>query len=612
MLAPYKEPVHYEVASPSLLAATAAFAPPMRWKSDWNWEVFRNQLELRLYGLRSWRLSWWAHWALLAEYILPRRYHWLITPNNMTRGQAMNQAIMDGTATQAANICAAGLMNGLMSASDPWFKLRAGQGEEVDFDGQQWFDTVEERIYTVMAESNFYKAAAQMFKDLTVFNTAPMLIYEHPKEIIRCYNPCAGEYFLAAGADLSVETFYRTFVLTLVQLVEMFGLDNIGSEAQQLWNQKGANLETEYIVAHAIEPNFPTPQPGGPDGGGETLGVVSGGFAFREIYWLWGKMSPKPLSVRGFREWPGICTRWATTSNDPYGSDGPGMNALPDIMQLQVMTRRLAEGIEKMVRPPMQADVKLKNQPSSTLPGKITYVEDVEKGGMRPIYTIDPKIDAMERLIASIQNRIKVWFFNDIFMAISQMEGVQPRNELEIAERKNERMQVLGPVIENFYNEGGARAIKRIFSVLKRRGLVPPLPDSLKGIPVEIDFISKLALAQRAGATASMEQGLRAGAQLNQLFPAQKPLDNIDPDILYRQYLERIGFPNKSLLALADVKKARAAQAQAAQQQQAAATAAQAAPAAADTAKTMSDTDVGGGINALQMALGTAAPGGAG
>jgi hypothetical protein len=31
-------------------------------------------------------------------------------------------------------------------------------------------------------------------------------------------------------------------------------------------------------------------------------------------------------------------------------------------MQLQVMTRRLAEAIEKMVRPPMQADVKLKNE----------------------------------------------------------------------------------------------------------------------------------------------------------------------------------------------------------------------------------------------------------
>jgi hypothetical protein len=29
------------------------------------------------------RLSWWEHWAKLAEAILPRRYHWLIVPNTM-------------------------------------------------------------------------------------------------------------------------------------------------------------------------------------------------------------------------------------------------------------------------------------------------------------------------------------------------------------------------------------------------------------------------------------------------------------------------------------------------------------------------------------------------
>ncbi len=610
MNAPVRTPVvHYEIASPSLLAETPAFAPPARLNTDFKWEEFRNHLEQRLYGLRSWRLSWWAHWALIAENLLPQRYRWLITPNQMTRGSPMNQAIVDPTATQALRICAAGLMNGLMSASDPWFKLRAPPGREIDQDGQMWFDLVEERLYAVMAESNFYKAGAQMTTDLPAFGTAPMLIYEHPKEIIRCYNPCAGEYYLGAGSDLGIETFFRTFVLTLLQLVEQFGIENIGPEAQQLWNQKGANLETEFVVAHAIEPNFPASQPGDQS---KTLGVVAGKFAYREVYWLWGRSSPGPLSIRGFREFPLICPRWGCTSNDPYANVCPGMDALPDVLQLQVMTRRLAEAIEKMVRPPVQADVKLKNQPSSTLPGKITYVEDVQNGGIRPIYTVDPKVEEMVKLIEKIQQRVQRWFFNDIFMAITNMEGVQPRNELEIAERKAERLQVLGPVVENFYNEGGARAIRRIFAILSRRGLIPPLPDSLKGIPIEIDFISKLALAQRAGATASMEQGIRTGAQMNQLFPDAPPLDNIDGDVAYRQYLERIGYPSKSIRAvdardkLRQEKQAAMAKAQAAQQAQ------QAIPAAADTAKTMSDTDVGGGQSALQLMLGNAAGGAAG
>jgi hypothetical protein len=605
MLAPSRT-VHYEVADASLLALTPALSPQRSILADFNWEQFRNVLEQRLYGLRSWRYSWWAHWALLAEYILPRRYHWLITPNQMVRGNPINQAIVDPTGTQALRICSAGLMNGLMSPSDPWFKLSAGEGFEVDFEAQQWLDVVEERIYTVMEESNFYKAAAQMFEDLPVFGTAPMLIYEHPKEIIRCYNPCAGEYFLANGADFAVNTFERTFVLTTIQLVEMFGLENCGPDVQQLWNSKGANLETEWIVAHAIEPNYPTDVPGFES---KKMGVVAGGFAYREVYWLWGRNSPKPLSVRGFREFPVICPRWATTSNDAYGRSC-GMDALPDIMQLQVMTRRLAEAIEKMVRPPVQADAELKNQPSSTLPGKITYVKNVAEGGIKPIYTVDPKVNEMMQLIEKIQERIQRWFFNDIFMAITNMQGVQPRNEFEIAERKAERLQVLGPVIENFQNEGASKAIQRIFAILKRRNMVPPMPQSLRNVPIDIQYISKLALAQKAGATAAMEQGMRVGAQLSQLFPQKPPLDNVDGDVYFRQYLERIGFPSKPIVSTQQRDQQRKARDQAvaqAHQQQQMAAAAPVAGQAADAAKTLSDTDVGQGQNALQLMLGNRA-----
>lgn len=605
MLAPYRD-VHYEHASASLLAATPAFAPPRDLMPAYDWQFLRNQLEQRVYGLRQWRYSWWAHWALLAEYILPRRYRWLVTPNNMVRGVPINQAIVDPTGTQALRVCSAGLVSGLMSASDPWFKLSGGEGFEADFEAQQWFDMVEERIYTVMAESNFYKAGAQMFEDLPVFGTAPMLIYEHPRKIIHCYTPCAGEYFLANGSDFTINTFARIFVLTLLQLVEMFGLDNIGPEAQQLWGQKGANLETEFLVAHLIEPNFPTPVPGAGD---KKLGVVAGGFAYREIYWLYGRTSPKPLSVRGFREFPLICPRWATTANDSYGRSC-GMDALPDIMQLQVMTRRDAEAIEKMVRPPMQADARLKNQPSSTLPGKITYVTDIQTAGMKPIYEVKPDVEKMGVRIEALQKRIERWFFNDIFMAITNMQGVQPRNEFEIAERKAERLQVLGPVIENFYDEAASPAIQRVAAILKRRNMIPPLPDSLRGIPVQIEYISKLALAQRAGKTAAMEQGIAKGAQMAQLFPTQNPLDNIDPDVAYRQYLGAIGFPSKSLRSNDQRDKIRQQQQQALQQQQQkqdAAGAVAGASQAADAAKSLSDTDVGQGQNALELMLGNRA-----
>ena len=466
---------HFELANASLLADAPAFAKQNWYEQSQNWEDERLQLEQRLYGLRNWRLSWWEHWAKLAEAILPRRYHWLIVPNTMTRGLAINGAIKDPTGAQAVRVCTAGLRSGIMSSSRPWFKIKPGlRNFKPDRDSELWFEDTQDRIYRVFAGSNYYQTGTQMFEDLTVFGTGPKLMYGDRDSIIRCYNPCAGEYYLGSGPDGRINSFYRTYVQTVLQCVQFFGLENCSPQIQTLWENKGASLETEVIIAHAIEPNFSLSMPGM----ATNLGKVPGNFTYREVYWEWGTSSLKPLSKVGFREKPFIAPRWATTSNDAYGRS-PGMDALPDILQLHTMTVRQAEAIEKMVRPPMLADMALKNQPSSILPGRVTYVPDVSKG-MRSIYEINMDIQHMSALIEKIEARVEKWFFNDLFQMMENIQGVQPRNEMEIAERRGEKMQVLGPVVEGIENEL-ADDIRRAFAIMARRGMIRPKPQSLLG-----------------------------------------------------------------------------------------------------------------------------------
>src|SRR3974377_25782 len=74
----------------------------------------RKQAEGRLIGLRVNRYSWWVHWRECADYPLPRRYKWIITPNQMSRGSPINQHILDSTATLAARNLAAGMMIGFV------------------------------------------------------------------------------------------------------------------------------------------------------------------------------------------------------------------------------------------------------------------------------------------------------------------------------------------------------------------------------------------------------------------------------------------------------------------------------------------------------------------
>src|SRR5256885_1538790 len=89
--------------------------------------LLRRYQQGRLLGLRNNRYSWWTHGRELADYILPRRYKWLITPNQMNRGSPINQHILDSTGTLAARNLAAGMMSGISSPTRPWFKLKIGR-----------------------------------------------------------------------------------------------------------------------------------------------------------------------------------------------------------------------------------------------------------------------------------------------------------------------------------------------------------------------------------------------------------------------------------------------------------------------------------------------------
>jgi hypothetical protein len=589
--------IHYENASPTLLAQEDPNPPTELLAGDSSWHDLRTHLESRLQMMTNWRLSWWRHWALLAENILPRRYHWLVTPNTMTRGFPINQNIVDPTGSLAMRICASGLKEGLTSPSRPWFKIGADSpGFVPDKPAQLWFDAVEGLVYSAMSRSNFYDCLTQLFEDLTVFGTSPMIIYEDDRDVIRCQVPCAGEYYLAVSNMNRVESLYRKFVMTVSQIVQMFGLENCPGTVQEMWRTKSASIDVEFIVAHAIEPNFAILS-----GSGQELKPMAGAqFPFREVYWVWGNSTERALSVRGFFEEPFISPRWATTSNDPYGRS-PGMDVLPDIMQLQLESKRKAEAIEKHVRPPLLASIELKNEPSSALPGHVTFVANLgPQAGMRPIYEVVPQLQWMVADIKEIQDRIKNGFFNNIFLLHS--DTTKEQTAYEVQKRDQEKMAVLGPVIDRFQNEGASPAIKRIFGILSRRKMLPPIPDSLKGVSFKIEYISMLSMAQKAAATVSIERVLATAGNIVAVDP--EIMDNLDLDETIREYADLVGVPHKIMrdrTAMDQKRQARRQQQQ--QMQQTQATAAMGAQ-AAQTAKVMSDTPVGGASNALDMMLG--------
>jgi hypothetical protein len=238
----------------------------------------------------------------------------------------------------------------------------------------------------------------------------------------------------------------------------------------------------------------------------------------------------------------------------------------------------------------------MKNEPVDTMPGGVTYVAHPEAASFKPAYSVNPNIEGLNANIAATQDREKRVFFTDLFLMISDLQTV--RSATEIDARNQEKIIQLGPVIERVENEGLATLIMRVYAIAKRKGLIPPAPMSLHGAPLSIRYISMLSETQRAAATSAVERLVQfAGSMV-----AVKPdvFDNINSDRVINRYADLLN-DDPSDINPPNVVALIRQQRQAEMQQQASL---QVGQAAAQGAQTLSQTDVGGGKNALQLMLG--------
>lgn len=553
--------------------------------------ALRKACDQRLRQMEAMRWSWWQHWRLLARYIQPRLGRFLATAMYTAgRGHPKNQSIINSTGSTAANRFAAGMMAGASSPARPWFKLVAGREDLAeDPDVKAWLDTVQKVMNRVFAKSNFYRSLATVYENLGVFGSAAMLIYEDFEDVIRCYVPAMGEFYLANDGRLDCTTLYRKFTMTIGEITTRWPAGRYSETIKSaIVNNK---LENEIIVGHAIELND------------KRVAGVPGhkGMAYRELYWEFGQGESTWLDVKGYHEKPFCGGRWNVTSNDAYGR-APGMDALGDIIQIQIQEREKAKAIQKVNNPPLVADSRLKNEPATSIPGGVTYVPNgAASEGFKSLYQIEPDIAAIIQDIERTEGRVKAVFFEDLFLAISQLDTV--RTATEVVERKEEKMLMLGPPLERTHNEVLDVAIDRVYGICTRARLFPPPPPAMHGDFIGVEYVSPLAQAQKAVATTAMERlagfvgNLAAGQEGAGKVP--EVLDKVDFDEMVDEYADAIGAPPKLIVSQRKVAQIRAQRAQQQQQQAQAEQMAQ----ASQTAKNLGQTPTTGG-NAASDVMG--------
>lgn len=528
-------------------------------------ETLRQRAEKRLTMLKNERTSWETNWKEISEFIQPMRSR-LLCDQQVNKGDRRNNKIINNEATECASELAAGMMSGLTSRSRKWFNLEIRNEEAMNYGPiKSWLFEATNRVSDALLRSNFYNCQHVAYQEMGAFGTAAIWIDEHWRNVIQCEVFTIGEYYIANGSDGKCNAFYREFKLTAAQMAEKFGEDKLSEQAK---NALKENRRDQYFdCVQMVEPRADQ-KPG-----------AKGRDGMPFVGLVWEKASPpeKVLEETGFHEFPVAVMRWDALPGDCYGT-GPGRRCLGDVKALQLYERASARLAETMANPALQAPSSLRDQPSSTIPGGITYVDQV--GGqnmMAPIYEPNANaITVIERKIQTHEARIRRSFFTDLFLMISNMDDV--RTATEIAARKEEKMAMLGPVVERVDFEGLDPIIERVFNIMLRQSMpiwagvidgdpwLPVPPEEMQDMDIEADYISILAQAQKAQNVVSIERMAAFVGNMAGAMPAV--LDKINSDQMVDEYAESIGVAPTVVRGQEEVDAMRQARAEQAQQQQ--------------------------------------------
>lgn len=550
----------------------------------------RQRMLARKGSLWAERSSWISHYQEISDHILPRAGRYVASDRN--RGSKRHNNIYDNTGVKALRVLAAGMMAGMTSPARPWFRLsisdeRLRENAAVKI----WLNKVTMIMRAVFAKSNTYRALHSGYEELGAFGTAASIVLPDFDTVIHHYPLTAGEYAIATNHKGVVDTLYREFQMTVGQMVAEFGRENCSPTVQNLYDKHA--LDTWLTVIHGIEPRRDR----------DTTKLDAKNMPFKSVYFEPGNEgTERMLREAGFKRFPALVSRWVVTGGDVYGTS-PGMEALGDIKQLQHEQLRKSQCIDYLTNPPIQVPTAYKGQDvNARLPGGIFYADATGPGqGIRSAFEVQLNLQHLLADIQDVRGRIESAFYADLFLMLSQMDksGI---TATEVAERHEEKLLMLGPVLERLHNEQLDPLIDITFDTCMAAGILPDAPEELQGMDINVEFISTLAQAQRAIGAGAYDRLLGTVGNLAALKP--DIVDKIDFDQAIDDYGDMYGVNPEIILTdeqVASVRDVRAKQQQAAQM-------AAAAPGMADAAKTLGDTNVQGVQDVMSQVMGYGTP----
>jgi hypothetical protein len=514
----------------------------------------------------------------VTSYLLPRNGRYFQQDRN--KGHRRHNNIYDNTGTRALRTLGAGMMAGATSPARQWFRLGTADPDLNNYYPVKiWLDDTTRRMQSVFQRSNTYRTLHGMYEELAAFGTSASLVMGDYKNIIHHYPSTVGEFAIGTDYQGRVNTIYREFEKTVAEVVQEFGYKNCSTTVRNMFDR--GSLDQWVPIIHAIEPRSDRDHTKR-----DALNMEYGSYYF-EV----GGDPNKFLREGGFKNFPGLVPRWNVVGGDIYGNS-PGMEALGDIKQLQHEQLRKAQAIDYKTKPPLQVPTGMKGRDVETLPGGVSFV-DAAGNGIRTTFEVNLDLSHLLADIQDVRGRVNGAFYADLFLMLANATDTR-MTATEVAERHEEKLLMLGPVLERLHNELLDPLIDSTFARMVEGGIVPPAPPELQGMDLSVEFVSMLAQAQRAIGTNGVDRFVGNLGMVAQYKP--EVLDKFDGDQWVDAYSDMLGVDPRMIIASDKVAivrqkraEAEAAMAQAAQMKQ-----------QSETARNLAAAPTGqGGQNAL-------------
>lgn len=494
--------------------------------------------------LKTSRSNWDSYWQQLAEYFVPKKDNVYGSP---VQGDIRENKLYTSVSVQANEDLASALHGMLTNPSSIWFGLSTGDKQlDKNKNVKQWLQDVVRIMTNVMNQSNFQTQIHEVYIDLGSFGTAVMKIEEDDDYVVNFNARPVYEGYIAENSKGMVDTVSYEFKMTLRQIVQEFG-EAVLDKHERLRKLFNDDEQYEMTIIHLVEPRT--------EYNPKLISPSKLPFASYKVL----KEFDIILSEKGFHENPYVVTRWSKSSGELYGRS-PGMKCLSDAKMLNQLQMYILKGLSKIVDPPVQMPDDGFLMPIKLKSGGVNYYRANSRDRIEPIQS-GARPDLGAEFFRDVEMRIKQAFYIDKL----QIRDGDRMTTVEVRQRIEEQLRVLGPVLGRQQFELLRPMLERVYGICLRKDLFPPAPPEIADMVLQVEYTSQIARVQRTADVDNISRVIQLAAPLIQSKPEM--LDIFDGDGVLRDLIDKFNLPAEYSTEDRLVQEIRSARQEAQQQQ---------------------------------------------